>query len=202
MNSSLFTMFVLALLPIIWLVIALCVWKLPAHIASLGAFVVAFIEAMFIWNMSFNEALSASIEGFAMALWPIVLVIIAAVFTYNVTVYTGAMDIIKRMITSISSDRRILVLLIGWCFGGFLEGMAGFGVAIAIPASMLYALGFSPVEAILACLIANGCPTINWNPYHNTCQYHCFGCRFIGICANDTSCAIVVHLSVFYGHAG
>lgn len=160
MNSSVFTMFVLALLPIIWLVFALCVWKLQAHVASLGAFAVAFIEAICIWHMSFNEALSASIEGFAMALWPIVLVIIAAVFTYNLTVHTGAMDIIKRMITSISSDRRILVLLIGWCFGGFLEGMAGFGVAIAIPASMLYALGFSPVEAILACLIANGCPTM------------------------------------------
>lgn len=160
MNSSLFLMFVLALLPIIWLVIALCVLKIQPHLASLGSFAIAFGEALWIWHMSFTEAASASLEGFAMALWPIVLVIIAAVFTYNMTVDNGSMDIIKRMLTSISSDKRILVLLIGWCFGGFLEGMAGFGVAIAIPASMLYALGFSPVEAILACLIANGGPTM------------------------------------------
>lgn len=160
MFDSVFIMFILALLPIIWLIVALCGFKLQAHIASIGACIIAFIEAIFLWNMPFNAACSAATEGFAMALWPIVLVIIAAVFTYNLSVHTGAMDIIKRMITSISCDKRILVILIGWCFGGFLEGMAGFGVAIAIPASMLYALGFSPIEAILACLIANGCPTM------------------------------------------
>lgn len=160
MLDNIYIMFILALLPIIWLVIALCGFKLQSHIASAGACIIAFAEAIFIWNMSFIEAGSAALEGFAMALWPIIIVIIAAVFTYNMTVYTGAMDIIKRMITSVSFDKRILVILIGWCFGGFLEGMAGFGVAIAIPASMLYALGFNPVKAILVCLIANGCPTM------------------------------------------
>lgn len=160
MFDNIFVMFILALLPIIWLVIALCGFKMQAHVASIGAFIVALIEAVIIWNMPILEAGSAALEGFAMAIWPIVIVIIAAVFTYNLTVYTKAMDIIKRMITSVSCDKRILVILIGWCFGGFLEGMAGFGVAIAIPASMLYALGFNPVYAILACLIANGCPTM------------------------------------------
>ena len=58
-----------------------------------------------------------------------------------------------------SKDRRVLLLLIGWGFGAFMEGMAGFGTAIAIPASMLVALGFNPVKAILACLIANSVPT-------------------------------------------
>ena len=160
MFDNIFVMFILALLPIIWLVIALCGFKMQAHVASIGACIIAFLEAIIIWNMPLINAGSAALEGFAMALWPIVIVIIAAVFTYNLTVYTGAMDIIKRMITSVSFDKRILVILIGWCFGGFLEGMAGFGVAIAIPASMLYALGFNPVKAILVCLIANGCPTM------------------------------------------
>ena len=160
MLDNIFIAFVLALLPIIWLIVALCGFKLQAHIASIGALVVAFVEAVFIWKMPIFLAATAALEGFAMALWPIVLVIIAAVFTYDITVYTGAMEVIKKIITSVSRDKRILVILIGWCFGGFLEGMAGFGVAIAIPASMLYALGFNPVDAILACLIANGCPTM------------------------------------------
>lgn len=160
MLENIFVMFILALMPIIWLVVALCIFKMQAHIASVGAFIVAALEALIIWKMPVIAVATASLEGFAMALWPIVIVIIAAVFTYNLTVYTGAMDVIKRMITSVSADSRILVLLIGWCFGGFLEGMAGFGVAIAIPASMLYALGFDPIIAILACLIANGCPTM------------------------------------------
>ena len=87
------------------------------------------------------------------------LVIIAAVFTYNLCVRTGAMDVIGGMITSISSDRHLLALLVAWCFGGFMEGMAGFGTAVAIPAGMLAGLGFEAVPAVLICLLANGVPT-------------------------------------------
>lgn len=87
------------------------------------------------------------------------LVIIAAVFTYNLCVRTGAMDVIGSMITSISSDRRLLALLVAWCFGGFMEGMAGFGTAVAISAGMLAGLGFEALPAVLICLLANGVPT-------------------------------------------
>ena len=73
-----------------------------------------------------------------MALWPILIVIIAAIFTYNVCVFTGKMEVIKRMLASVTSDKRVLVLIIAWGFGGFMEGMAGFGTAVAIPASILY----------------------------------------------------------------
>ena len=157
---ELFGMFVLALAPIIWLVIALCGLHMEAYVASLGALVVAAACAMLGWGMTPINMATAALEGFAMAIWPIVIVIIAAVFTYNVTVHTSGMETIKAMLCSVSDDRRILTLLIAWCFGGFLEGMAGFGTAVAIPASMLMALGVSPVTAILACLIANGVPTM------------------------------------------
>ena len=69
------------------------------------------------------------------------------------------MDIVKHMLTTVSKDRRVLALLIGWGFGAFMEGMAGFGTAIAIPASMLVAMGFDPIKAILVCLVANSVPT-------------------------------------------
>lgn len=157
---DLIKMFILALAPIIWLVVALSKFKIAGYKASLVALLIAFTLAITLWEMPVLNASTAALEGFAMALWPIVLVIIAAVFTYNLTVYSGAMNTIKSMLTSVSYDKRILVLLIGWCFGGFLEGMAGFGTAIAIPASMLYALGFNPIKAILVCLIANGMPTM------------------------------------------
>ena len=153
-------MFLLALTPIFWLVIALCGLHMEAYKASLGALLVAIGAALLGWHMTPVNIATAALEGFAMAVWPIVIVIIAAVFTYNLTVHTGAMDSIKRMLCGVSADRRVLTLLIGWCFGGFLEGMAGFGTAVAIPASMLVALGISPVTAILCCLIANGVPTM------------------------------------------
>lgn len=154
-----FIYFIFALCPIIWLVFALIMLKMQAHIASVFALFITFIFALFAFQMSLPSALLASLEGIAMALWPIVLVIIAAVFTYNLTVYSKSMNIIKQMLTSVTDDIRILVLLIGWGFGGFLEGMAGFGTAIAIPASMLYGLGLNPITSILVCLLANGTPT-------------------------------------------
>ena len=151
--------FVLALAPILWLVVALLAFRLPAWKAATGSFAIACALAMARWGMGPAEVATASLEGFLMALWPIVLVIVAAVFTYNLCVSTGAMDVIGRMIASVSSDRRILALLIAWCFGGFMEGMAGFGTAVAIPAGMLAGMGFDPLTAVLMCLVANGVPT-------------------------------------------
>lgn len=152
--------FLLALTPIIWLVVALIALKQPAWLASVGALVVAIVAAMSYWHMAPLNVATAALEGFLFALWPIVIVIIAAVFTYNLCVSTGAMETIKAMLTSVSSDKRILTVLIAWCFGNFMEGMAGFGTAVAIPASMLVALEIDPITAILVCLIANGVPTM------------------------------------------
>ena len=137
--------FVLALVPIMWLVVVLLVFKWPAWKAAIGSFVLSCVLALGVWKLPADQVATASLEGFLMALWPIVLVIIAAVFTYNLCVKTGAMDVIGGMITSISSDRRLLALLIAWCFGGFMEGLAG--------------LVFPPTPAVLLCLLANGVPT-------------------------------------------
>lgn len=154
-----FIYFILALLPIIWLTVALMALKMPTHKAATGSLILALVLGLFVWKTPIGHVLTAALEGFLMALWPIILVIIAAVFTYNLCCETKSMDIIKEMIASVSDDKRILVLLIAWCFGGFMEGMAGFGTAIAIPASMLVSLGFDPLFSCLVCLIANGTPT-------------------------------------------
>ena len=154
-----FVMFLLGLVPILWMILALIGFKWAGYKASIVAMLLAAVLAITIWKLPLIDTATAALEGFAMAAWPIILVIIAAVFTYNLTLRTGKMEVIKRMITSVSSDKRILVILIGWCFGGFMEGMAGFGTAIAIPAGMLAGLGFPPLLACLVCLVANGTPT-------------------------------------------
>lgn len=118
---ALFGMFLLALTPIIWLVVALCGLHIEAYKASIGSLIVAIVVAFVGWQMSPVNIATAALEGFAMALWPITIVIIAAVFTYNVTVHTAGIETIKAMLCSVSSDKRVLVLLIGWCFGAFLR---------------------------------------------------------------------------------
>ena len=154
-----FVYFVLGLCPILWLIFALTVLNWPTYKAAFGSLLISALLSIAIWQQSFLNTATAACEGFLMALWPIIVVIIAAVFTYNLSLRTRGMEIIKQMITSVSSDKRVLVLLVAWCFGGFMEGMAGFGTAIAIPASMLVALGFNPLFSCLVCLIANGVPT-------------------------------------------
>lgn len=151
--------FVRALVPILWLMLALSTLKKPAYKACPAALAIAIILALLYWKMPVLDCVTGGIEGVAMAFWPISLVIIAAVFTYNLCISTGSMDVIKQILTGVSRDKRILLLIIGWGFGGFLEGMAGFGTAVAIPASMLCGLGFPPILATAACLVADATPT-------------------------------------------
>ena len=152
-------MFLLALSPILWLVLALSVIKMSAWKACIIALIISLAAGMQVWGMQSNYAVEAVLEGVALACWPILLVIVAAIFTYNLTLHTKAMDTIKDMLTSVSHDKRVLILLIAWGFGGFLEGMAGFGTAVAVPAGMLAGIGINPILSVSVCLIANSVPT-------------------------------------------
>lgn len=152
-------LFVLALLPILWLMISLGVMKWPGYKACPIGLVLTLVLSIFVWKMSPLDSVTAALEGVALAVWPISLVIVAAVFTYNMSLHTGGMEVIKKLITGVTSDKRILVLILAWGFGGFLEAIAGFGTAVAIPAGILFALGFDPVFAAILCLIANTTPT-------------------------------------------
>ena len=157
MNS--YVQFFAALIPIVWLMVSLGVMKLPSHKTTAFTLILTILLAVLVWKMPISQALTATLEGFAIAFWPIIIVIIAAVFTYNLSIHTGSMEVIKKMMTSITTDKRILVLILAWGFGGFLEATAGFGTAVAIPASIMAALGFDPVFAAMICLIANTTPT-------------------------------------------
>ena len=152
-------MFLIALSPILWLIVALSVLHISAWKACSLALLISLAMGLGIEGMTAVHAVQSVLEGVALAVWPILLVIIAAIFTYNLTLHTHGMDVIKKILTSVSNDRRVLILLIGWGFGGFLEGMAGFGTAVAIPAGMLAGIGVNPVLAAAVCLVANSVPT-------------------------------------------
>lgn len=155
----LFLKFILAMLPIIWLIVALSGLKMAGHKACVIALVITIVLAVGYWKLNFIWTMTAALEGILNALWPICLVIVAALFTYNLTLKTGAMDLIKQMLAGVSCDKRVLALLIGWGFGNFMEGMAGFGTAVAIPASMLAGIGLDPMSAVVGCLVVNSTPT-------------------------------------------
>lgn len=153
------TLFFLALIPIAGLLLALGVFKVPAHWATPATWLTGSLLAWVFWGFGPEKLLGASVEGAAFALWPILLVIVAAIFTYKLAELTGALGTIKTMLSGITADRRIQVLILAWGFGGFLEAVAGYGTAVAIPASILAILGFNPVFAAVVSLIANTVPT-------------------------------------------
>ena len=148
-------LFIEGLAPILWLIVALSVLKLPAWKACPIALIISFIIAWQCFDMPLMDATTGTLEGALMAIWPILGVIVSAIFAYNLTVHTGGMEKIKDMLSSVSTDKRMLILIIAWGFGAFLECMSGFGTAVAIGASMLVTIGVPPVNAVIACLVSN-----------------------------------------------
>lgn len=156
--SNMFLSTILALVPILCVLVCLGFLKMKAYKATLLSLAMAFILSIIVWKMPIAYAGQAVVEGILTAFWPIIWVIIASIFTYNITVKTGGMNIINKTLSNISPDRRIQVLILAFAFGGFLEAAAGFGTAVAIPASLLAGIGFNPIFAAVICLIANTVP--------------------------------------------
>ncbi|MBQ2137582.1 MAG: L-lactate permease, partial [Selenomonas sp.] len=153
------TLLFMGVLPILWLIVALSGLKMAAWKACPVALLLSLFASIAYFGMPWDYMASAVLEGTALACWPILLIITATIYTYHLSVHTKGMDIIKAMLTSVSSDYRVLILLIAFGFGGFLEGMAGFGTAVAIPASMLAGMGINPVSSVAVCLVANFVPS-------------------------------------------
>ncbi len=151
--SSLF-----AAVPIIFFFVALTFLKLKGYVAGTITVALALAVAIFLYGMPVPMALASAVYGFFYGLWPIAWIIIAAVFLYKVSVETGQFVIIRRSILSVTEDQRLQLLLVGFAFGAFLEGAAGFGAPVAITAALLVGLGFQPLYAAGLCLIANTAP--------------------------------------------
>ena len=147
-----------AVIPIVFFFVALAVLRMKGHIAALITVVIAILVAVIAYGMPITMAVAATVNGFLYGLWPIAWIIVAAVFLYKLTVKTGQFEVIRASVLSITADQRLQMVLVGFCFGAFLEGAAGFGAPVAITAALLVGLGFNPLYAAGLCLIANTAP--------------------------------------------
>ncbi|MDL0102044.1 lactate permease LctP family transporter [Campylobacter felis] len=148
----------LAFLPIFCFLICLLVFKLKGYQAGFITVIVASVVAFYAYGMPFSLIGASFVQGFAQGMWPIAWIIIAAIFLYKLSVKSGSFEVIKESVISITPDHRIQVILIGFCFGSFLEGAIGFGGPVAITAALLVGLGLKPLHAAGLCLIANTAP--------------------------------------------
>jgi lactate permease len=149
---------VVAALPIVFFFVTLAVLRWQGYLAGLGTIILTVIIALTVYGMPVGLALRATANGMAYGLWPISWIILNAVFLYKLSVKSGQFEIIRASVVSITEDQRLQVILIGFAFGAFLEGSAGFGAPVAITAAILAALGLNPLYAAGLCLIANTAP--------------------------------------------
>ena len=134
-----------AVLPIACMLITLGLLRWKAHIAGLTSWALAFLLAVTVFSMPVSMAISTSVHGFVYGLFPIVWILLCAIWMYQVTVISGRFDDLRRTFFLITDDPRVLGLLVAFCFGGLLEALAGFGAPVAITTVMLIAIGFARI---------------------------------------------------------
>jgi lactate permease len=149
---------IFAVLPILTLFVLLGGLKMKAQWAALISLAVAMLVAMIVYGMPVDQTGLSAAEGAAFGLFPIMWIVVMAIWVYNMTVETGHFAVLRRSFGAISTDQRIQAVIIAFCFGALMEALAGFGTPVAITAVMLIALGFRPIKAAALALVANTAP--------------------------------------------
>jgi lactate permease len=149
---------IVAVLPLVVLFVLLGVVRMRAWLASVIGLVVALLVAILFYSMPVGDALNSGLLGAAFGFFPIMWIVINAIWIYNLTVETGHFDVLRRSFASVSDDQRVQAIIIAFCFGALMEALAGFGTPVAISSVMLIALGFRPLKAATVALVANTAP--------------------------------------------
>jgi lactate permease len=157
-SSSLGLSTIFAVLPLVTLFVLLGGLKVKAQWAALASLVVAIVVALAVYDMPFGQTLDAGAEGAAFGLFPIMWIVVNAIWIYNMTRESGHFAVLRRSFARVSDDERIQAILIAFCFGALMEALAGFGTPVAICSVMLIALGFKAIKAASVALVANTAP--------------------------------------------
>jgi len=157
-SGSLALTALVAMLPLLTLFLLLGVARMTAWKAALISLGVSLVVAVFAYSMPAGQALDAGLEGAVFGFFPILWIVINAIWIYRMTVETGHFDVLRRSFAKVSDDQRIQAVIIAFCFGALLEALAGFGTPVAITSVMLIAMGLKPIKAAVVALVANTAP--------------------------------------------
>jgi lactate permease len=149
---------IFAILPLVVLFVLLGVVRMKAQWAALITLVVAIVIALAVYSMPFGQAADSGLEGAAFGFWPIMWIVINALWIFNMTDASGHFAVLRRGFSAVSDDVRVQVVVIAFCFGALLEALAGFGTPVAICGIMLVGIGLSPIRAAAVALVADTAP--------------------------------------------
>ena len=157
-GGSLTASALVGIIPLLVVFVMLGVLKTKAYIAALGGVIAALVVAIFFFGMPANLAFLSATEGAVFGVFPIMWIVLAAIWLYQLTVTSGRFEDLRAVFDSISEDPRVQAVLIAFCFGGLLEALAGFGAPVAITATMILAIGVAPLRTAATVLLANTAP--------------------------------------------
>ncbi len=157
-GGSLFASALVAAIPLLTLFVLLGVLRLQARVAAAAALLAAVIVAIAAYQMPVAQTALSATEGAAFGFFPILWIVIAAIWVYNLTDATGHFAVLRRSFGRLSDDERVQAVVVAFSFGALIEGLAGFGAPVAITAVVLVGLGFQPVKAAVLALIGNTAP--------------------------------------------
>jgi lactate permease len=158
-GGALLPSFFVAVLPIVTVLVMLGLLRRPAWEASLGGLIAGLIIAVAVWRFPFGLAIDTIVAGATFAVWPVMWIVFNALLLYNVAVRSGRFDQFRDWVMQhLPNDRRVVLVVVGFCFGALLEGIAGFGTPVAISSSLLIMVGYPPLEALVFTLIFNTAP--------------------------------------------
>ena len=148
---------ILSFLPILVVAIFLVGLRWPASRAMPLAYLTAASLGLWVWKLSFNQVMAASLKGIIVAI-TLLYIIFGAILLLNTLQQSGALRVIRQGFTEISPDRRIQVIIIAWLFGAFVEGSSGFGTPAAVAVPLLVGLGFPAMAAVVSGMIIQSTP--------------------------------------------
>jgi lactate permease len=149
---------IFAVLPLLSLFVLLGGVRMKAQWAALISLGVALVVAIAVYGMPLGQSVDAGAEGAAFGFFPIMWIVINALWIFNMTEHTGDFAVLRRAFSSVSNDQRVLVVMIAFCFGALLEALAGFGTPVAICGVMLVGVGLRPIKAVTLALVADTAP--------------------------------------------
>ena len=148
-----------AILPALTVLLMLGVWRRAAWLSALSGLIVGLIVSVTAWQMPVRLAADSVLNGAVFALWPVMWIVVNALLLYNIAVDSGRFEAFRLwVIQHLPQDRRIVLVVIGFCFGALMEGISGFGTPVAITSALLILLGFPPIDALVFVLIFNTAP--------------------------------------------
>jgi len=158
-GNSLALSCLVAILPAFTVLLLLGVLRRAAWQAALAGLIVGIVVAVIPWQMPLSMALNSVFNGSVFALWPVMWIVLNGLLLYNIAVHSGRFEAFRSwVVLHLPHDRRVILIVIGFCFGALMEGVAGFGTPVAITSALLILLGFPQLEALVFVLIFNTAP--------------------------------------------